>query len=206
MRISTGEPLTRSFYRRPAVQVAPALLGAVLVHETAEGRVAGVIVETEAYGGARDPASHACRGRTPRNATMFGPPGHAYVYFTYGMHHCVNVVTGEDGEGSAVLVRAVSPIEGLDFMAQRRGLARGADGRDGAGPVLPKRLASGPGMLCQAFALTRQDDGRDLTSGALRIERGARVPRAHIVRLPRVGIRSAMDRLWRFVLRDAPGA
>jgi DNA-3-methyladenine glycosylase len=137
----------RRFYRRDSREVAPELLNKVLVH----GRLAGRIVEVEAYRGGEDPASHAFRGRTPRNATMFGPAGHLYVYLTYGMHHCANAVCGPEGTASAVLVRALAPLRGLPTMRDRRPTARHE--RD---------LCSGPAKLCQALGLDRSFDGVDL--------------------------------------------
>ena len=146
----TRRRLPRSFYARAAHEVAPDLLGQVLVRIFPDGARASVrIVEVEAYG-PDDPASHAFRGETPRNTVMFGPPGHLYVYFTYGMHHCMNVVTGE---GSAVLLRAAEPLEGEEEMVVRRGRERPVD------------LCSGPGRLTQALAVDRRDDGLDLVAG-----------------------------------------
>jgi DNA-3-methyladenine glycosylase len=145
-----ARPLTRSFYRRDVRAVAPALLNKVLVH----GRRAARIVEVEAYLGADDAASHAFRGRTARNAVMFGPPGHLYVYFTYGMHWCANVVCSDDGVAQAALLRAAVPLAGLDEMrAARGGIRRDRD------------LCRGPARLCQALGLSREHDGADLVDG-----------------------------------------
>jgi len=162
----------------------------VLVHDDPRaGRLAGLIVETEAYGGADDPASHAHRGETPRNRVMFGRPGVAYVYFTYGMHHCFNVVCGAVGDPSAVLVRALEPVLGLSAMRRRR------PGADAA------RVARGPGSLARALGLDRGHDGADLTRGPLWI---ADLPPRRlgrpIGRGPRVGITRAAERPWRYWL------
>ena len=190
-----ARPLPRAFYARGPRALARALLGRVLVHDDpAAGRLAGRIVETEAYGGADDPASHAHRGETTRNRVMFGPPGHAYVYFTYGMHHCFNVVCAARGRAAAVLVRALVPLEGLEAMADRRGVHD------------PARLARGPGSLARAMGLDRRHDGADLTRGPVWVadlpaERGGR----SISTGPRVGIRLAADRPWRYWLAGEPG-
>ena len=189
-----GRPLPRAFYARDPVVVARAVLGRLLVHDLPQGRVSGLIVEAEAYRGADDPASHAHRGRTARNAAMFGEPGHAYVYFTYGMHHCLNLVTGAAGKASAVLVRALEPVDGDGLMRARRGA------------VAAPRLARGPGNVARALGLTRAHDGLDLVDGPLWLSdqpprRGGR----RIVRGPRVGIRVALDRDWRFFLEGHPG-
>ena len=188
-----GRPLPRVFYARDPVVVARAVLGRLLVHDSPQGRVSGIIVEAEAYRGADDPASHAHRGRTPRNAAMFGPAGHAYVYFTYGMHHCLNLVTGTAGEASAVLVRALEPVEGEELMRERRG----------GGAV--DRLARGPGNVARALGLTRAHDGLDLVGGALWLSDLPPRRRGHrIERGPRIGIRVALDRDWRWFLEGHP--
>jgi DNA-3-methyladenine glycosylase len=190
--------LPRAFYARPATEVAPALLGHVLVRALPDGtRAAARIVEVEAYG-PDDPASHAFRGMTPRNAAMFGPPGHLYVYFTYGMHFCMNAVTGRVGEGSAVLLRAGEPVEGVEGIRARRG-------RD---PIL--ELCSGPGRLTQALDVGRPEDAADLVNGdRVWVERGSR-PEGVGTGI-RVGVRET-TRSWRywlegnaFVSRGRPG-
>ncbi len=173
--------------------MARALLGRVLVHESPQGRVAGRIVEVEAYRGKQDPASHAYRGMTPRTRVMFGPAGHAYVYFTYGMHHCVNLVCEREGGAAAVLIRALEPLEGLQWMQRRRGLTEFA------------RLTRGPGCVAQAFGLDRGHTGLDLTAGPLFVAegRGLRGGRRIVVG-PRIGIRTGLDLAWRFWLVDHP--
>jgi DNA-3-methyladenine glycosylase len=174
--------------------VAREVLGRVLVRDGgAGGRRAGRIVEVEAYRGADDPASHAYRGRTPRNEVMFGPAGHAYVYFTYGMHHCLNLVTGPVGRAEAVLIRAIEPLAGLAEMARCRG------------DVPPERLGRGPGCVAEAMGLGRAENGLDLTLGPLWIadappwREGFRIARG-----PRIGIRQAQERPWRFFLAGHP--
>lgn len=184
-----GRPLPRSFYARDPLTVARAVLGRLLVCDSPAGRVSGLVVEVEAYRGALDPASHAYRGRTARNATMFGEPGHAYVYFTYGMHHCLNLVTEVAGRASAVLVRALEPVDGIELMRARRGVREVG------------RLARGPGNVARALGLTRADDGLDLAHGPLWLSdlpprRGGR----RLCRGPRIGIRVAVERAWRFYL------
>ncbi len=184
-----GAPLARSFYDRSSLEVAPDLLNKVLVAGGCRGR----IVEVEAYAGALDPASHAYRGPTARNATMFGPPGHLYVYFTYGMHFCANAVTGRPEDGHAVLLRALSPLAGLDTMRSRRPAAR----RD-------TDLASGPAKLCQAMGIGMADDGVDLVRGRIRIvDDGVRPPAQPGVSV-RVGITKAADRPWRWFVIGEP--
>jgi DNA-3-methyladenine glycosylase len=181
--------------------VAPDLLGCVLEHQTAEGLVAVKLTEVEAYAGASDPASHAFRGKTARNAVMFGPPGHAYVYFTYGMHFCVNLVClGKDGSASAVLLRAGAIVAGEELARARR--TRGS-------AVIPSRdLARGPARLCQALAIDRALDGADacLPSSPLRVRSEAGMPprSAGIATGPRVGVSSAAEIPWRFWLEGDP--
>jgi DNA-3-methyladenine glycosylase len=153
--------ISRDFFARHSVQVAPDLLGCVIEHQTADGLVAVELTEVEAYAGESDPASHAYRGKTRRNAVMFGPPGHAYVYFTYGMHFCVNLVCLGNGSASAVLLRAGAVIEGEDLARARR--ARRKPGGSTVGVQLAARdLARGPARLCQALDIDRSLDGADV--------------------------------------------
>ena len=189
-----ADPLPREFYRRPALDVAPALLGQLLLSESPDGVVAVSLTEVEAYEGASDPASHAFRGRTPRNAVMFGPGGHAYVYFTYGMHFCVNLVCGEEGTASAVLLRAGRVIEGEALALARRG----------RGPA--RDLARGPARLCQALGITRAMDGTDVCAprGALRVMPAPEADGTAVTAGPRVGVSSAGDWPWRFWLSADP--
>jgi DNA-3-methyladenine glycosylase len=186
--------LPREFYARPTLDVARDLIGAVLVHETAAGRAAGVIVETEAYIGESDPACHAAPGPTTRNAPLYGPPGIAYVYLNYGIHYLVNAVTEADGSPAAVLIRALEPLEGVDLMRRRR--ARGT-GRS-AGAFTDAELCRGPGNLSRALGITIRQNLRDLTVSALRIEdRGT--PRREIAWTPRIGITVGVEPEWRCV-------
>lgn len=192
-------PLPRSFFLQPTLRVARALLGKILVHETPAGRASGRIVEVEAYRGPADRAAHSRGGhRSPRNESMWGAGGHAYVYFVYGMHHCVNVVTRAAERPEAVLIRALEPLDGLDLMRARRGLAADA-------PAW--WLCRGPGALCRALGVTRALDGADLVRGPLRILDAPPVPPRAVVRTPRIGVAYAgADAAlpWRFFLRDVP--
>ncbi len=192
--------LERDLLDRPSPDVARGLLGRLLIHETEEGRCVGRIVETEAYAGPTDRASHARAGRTARTAVMFGPAGHAYVYLVYGMHHCLNVVCGPDGIASAVLIRALEPLDGLEVMRSRRG--------DTAGP--DARMAAGPARLCQALGIDRGHSGTDLTSDPrLYLAKPAVGLRDDEVLVgPRIGVDYAGEewsrRPWRFGLRSHP--
>ncbi|MGC4986270.1 DNA-3-methyladenine glycosylase [Streptomyces sp. DT193] len=184
----------RAALARPAEEVAPDLLGAVLTHETPEGTVSITITETEAYSGAADPASHAYRGRTPRNAVMFGPAGYLYVYRSHGLHWCANVVTGADGIASAVLIRAGRVIEGEDLARERRG-----------DKVESARLARGPGNFCQALGITAEHNGTDLlTDAPVALSEGEPVPAALVRAGPRVGVSRAHDWQHRFYLAGDP--
>jgi DNA-3-methyladenine glycosylase len=186
--------ISRDFFARHSVQVAPELLGCVLEHQTADGLVAVELTEVEAYEGEADPASHAYHGKTRRNAVMYGPPGHAYVYFTYGMHFCVNLVCLPAGRASAVLLRAGMVTEGEDLARARRTKSAEIASRD---------LARGPARLCQALGIDRSLDGADACvaesplrvrwPGARRTDRSAK-----IISGPRVGIARAAEVPWRF--------
>ena len=183
--------LPRRFYARPTLEVARDLLGKELLWRGSGAPMGGVIVEVEAYLGANDPASHAYRGETKRNRTMFGEPGHAYVYFTYGMHHCLNVVTEDAGTPHAILLRALAPSTGL---------ARWREAR----PDLPlERIASGPGRLCRALGLDRSHDGLDLVRSALTIRERANGP-LEVRSGPRIGISRAREMPYRFWLAHEP--
>ena len=187
-------PLDRELLERPVLEVAPRLLGCLLRREGPTGAVSVRLVEVEAYDGADDPGSHAFRGRTPRNTVMFGPPGHAYVYFTYGMHWCMNVVCGQTGQPSAVLLRAGEVIEGLPTARERRG-----------GRVPDRDLARGPARLCRTLGVDGTLNGADLFAGGrLRLLSGPAVPSRRIRRGPRVGLAAAADRPWRFWVDGEP--
>lgn len=195
--VSHAPRLARAFYARPSVTVARELLGQRLVRVLEDGqRLSGLICETEAYGGPDDEASHAYR-RTRRSAIMYGPPGHAYVYFIYGMHYCLNVVTELDGVPGAVLIRGLIPQEGLDTIRARR-------------PGVPDaRLCDGPGKVCQALGITIVQNGLDLVTGEhLFIEAAAPVASQEVVITPRIGVRGSPEvrsRPWRFVWQQDQG-
>jgi DNA-3-methyladenine glycosylase len=173
--------LKRDFFARSVHDVAPELIGATLLVDG----VGGTIVEVEAYDH-EDPAAHGYRGRTERNASMFGPPGHAYVYRSYGVHWCLNLVCEEEGSASAVLLRALEPEQGVDAMRDRR---RVDD---------PRLLAAGPGRLCQALGVTRDHDGLPLDRPPFELH--ARASEVQVVTGPRIGITQAADRPWRYCL------
>jgi DNA-3-methyladenine glycosylase len=182
-----GSPLKRAFFGRSVHEVAPGLIGATLL----VNGVGGIIVEVEAYHHT-DPAAHSYRGRTERNAVMFGPPGHAYVYFTYGMWHCVNVVCQPAGEAAAVLLRAGSVVEGAETVMSRRPGARARD------------LARGPARLCTALAIGPDRNGVDITHAPLFLTAGEPVPDALVRTGPRVGVARAADLTWRYWIADDP--
>lgn len=176
-----------SFYRRDTVRVARELLGKILVREAPGGVLSGRIVETEAYTGPGDPASHASRGPTPRSAIMFGPPGRAYVYFCYGMHHLLNLVTEVEGTAGAVLIRALEPRTGIERMRENRGWNK------------PTGLTDGPGKITRALEIDRKFNGYDLTRGEmLYLVDGEARPGETVITGPRVGIKQGLDRPWRF--------
>lgn len=185
--------LPLSFFGRDVAVVARDLLGALLVSSVGGQRTAGIIVETEAYGGPEDAASHAAtrQGPTERNRAMFGPPGRAYIYRSYGVHWCMNVVTGMEGQAQAVLLRGLEPWEGRSVMAQRRGRRT--------------LLAAGPGRLCQALAIDDALYGHDLSAPPLRLLAGWRVPADRVCRSGRVGVSVAAGLPLRFFVAGSPG-
>ncbi len=192
-RRGTRRTLPHDFYARPTLTVAEELLGKVLVHRTREGLASGVIVEAEAYIGEDDPACHASFGRTARNEPLFGPPGFAYVYLNYGIHYLVNAVTEADGYPGAVLIRALQPLDGIALMRRRRG----GDGR----AIDEHDLCRGPGNLTKALGITIRQNRLDLAASTLTIEdRGIAV--GTIATGPRIGIRVAVERPWRYWVAD----
>jgi DNA-3-methyladenine glycosylase len=170
--------------------VAPELIGKYIVYRSPLGKLSAKIVEVEAYIGQDDPACHAARGRTQRNAVMFGPPGFAYVYFVYGMYHCLNFVTEPEGSPAAVLLRAAEPEKGEDAMSR---LSPGNSGCD---------LLNGPGKFCRSFGLTRDQNGLDLTGNRIYLE-DRLVAVTQIRQSTRIGVRNGADRQWRFYDRDS---
>jgi len=201
MTVRMPPPLPAAFFCRPTAEVARDLLGTDLWRRLPDGALlSGRIVETEAYFGPDDEASHAFR-RTPRSEVMYGPGGRAYVYFTYGMHFCLNVVCGRQGKPGAVLLRALEPRVDLERMAALRGPAA----RDGRGGVDSRKLCSGPARLAQALAVDRTLNGADLRGEILRLTRGTSpLPDPAVVVTPRIGIRRATERYARYVVADSP--
>ncbi len=187
----TTPRLARPFFVRDPVALARDLLGRILFYKTPDGLLAGRIVETEAYTGAADPASHAFRGRTARNTVMFGPAGHAYVYFSYGMHHCLNVTAGAQGTAGAVLLRALEPLAGVEVMR-----ARGDHGPE-------SRLLSGPGKIGRAFGLSLDGNGRDFSRGPLGLAAGAPIPDREVAISRRIGISRAVELPYRFAVASS---
>jgi DNA-3-methyladenine glycosylase len=177
--------LPRSFYNGKTIDVARGLLGKILVH----GRTAGIIVETEAYLGGDDLAAHSARGITDRTRVIFGPPGHAYVYFIYGMYECLNIVAEPEGKAGCVLIRAAEPLAGIDLMKRRRPKAHSI-----------AKLASGPGRLTLAFAITRTENAADVTRGPLTVRERKQQPAFDIEVTPRIGIRHCADWPLRFLI------
>ena len=187
--------LPRRFYARPTLEVARDLLGKVLVHATPAGVTSGIIIEVEAYVGESDPACHAAPGPTKRNAPMYGPPGHAYVYLNYGVHNLVNVVTEPAGSPAAVLIRALEPVDGIDLMRRRRMRSRTVR-HARRNRIADHLLCQGPGNVTHALGITLQDTGIDLLGDKLYIDnRGHRIE--NIVWSPRIGISVGTEHQWR---------
>jgi DNA-3-methyladenine glycosylase len=183
--VAESQRLRRDFYARPAIDVARDCLGKILVH----GRTAGRIVEVEAYLGVHDRAAHAWSGITHRTRVLFGPPGHAYVYFIYGMYECLNFVAEPEGLAGCVLIRALEPLAGFTLMRRRRRTAKRLED-----------LTSGPGKLTQALGITRKLNGGDLVDGPLQVRRLRREPRFEVATTPRIGIRHNADWPLRFLI------
>jgi DNA-3-methyladenine glycosylase len=188
-----SDPFPSSWYQRPTLEVARDLLGALFVRHAGRTILSGTIVEVEAYHGDADEASHAYRGRTARNDAMFLAGGHLYVYFTYGMHFCMNVVTEAEGTGAAVLIRGIEPVDGISIMRRNRG-GRAAD----------LDLTNGPAKCCQAFGITRAQNGASLTGPEFFIHPCATVPEDDVRRSRRIGIRRSVDLPWRLSIQGNP--
>jgi DNA-3-methyladenine glycosylase len=174
---------------QPAVKIAPRLLGCLLERTLDNTVIRLKIVETEAYD-QTDAASHSYKGRTPRTDSMFGPPGFLYVYFTYGMHYCCNVVTGPPGQGAAVLIRAVEPLKGFDILSENRGDKQGVE------------LTNGPAKLCQSLRIDKTQNGHDLREAPIRLVIKPPIAASTIIQTPRIGISQSKDLPWRFFIRD----
>ena len=187
--------MNHAFFRQDTVELARKLLGCLLIHRTPDGAAGGMIVEAEAYVGAIDKACHAYRNRSGRTEIMYHDGGYAYVYLIYGMHHCFNAVTGPEGEGNAVLIRALEPVTGINLMQRRRNTK------------LLRSLCSGPGKVCQALGITKNEYGMDLCDPAspLRLIKYRHIPEAQIVATPRINVAYAEEAAawpWRFYVKD----
>ena len=219
--------LPRSFYLRPTLTVARDLLGKYFVRQHKGHTLVGKIVEAEAYRGKHDPASHAYRGRTRRNAAMFREGGYLYVYFTYGMHFCANVVTGKEGSGEAVLIRAIEPLKGIDVMMKNRfknrshkkksrGVPRsripprsrvvssGTNGTHVTAHLSPVNVTNGPAKLCEALAIRRGENAIDLLGAEIYILASPELPSSEVGRSARIGITRGKEKQWRFYIRGNP--
>lgn len=191
--LQIDDPLPRKFYDVPALVLARKLLGRLLVSRINDVITAGVIVETEAYLSFRDPASHAARGKTPRTAIQWGPPGFTYVYLIYGMYHCMNIVSDRNGVAGCVLLRALEPIHGLETMQQRRPRAK-----------TKVQLCNGPGKLTAALGVNRQHNAIDLTQSLLSIHNFEAQQKFHISQSSRIGLKEGLELPYRFYINDNP--
>lgn len=194
----SNKKLTKTFYQRELLRVAKDLLGKIIVKYDNDFILAGKIVEVEAYHGDIDEAAHSYGGMTKRTEIMFEEGGYLYVYFTYGAHHCCNVVTGKKGQGTAVLVRAVEPVSGIDSMIKNRFRRKLKNEKE------ISNLTSGPGKVCQAFGIDRSHSGIDLTGGKIFILENTRIPNKEIGVSKRIGITKSKELPWRFFIKDNP--
>jgi DNA-3-methyladenine glycosylase len=210
--VKISNKLPRSFYLQRTLKVAKDLLGKHLIRKIGRSTLIGKIVEVEAYLGEKDPASHAYRGKTKRNEVMFLEGGHLYVYFTYGMHYCCNVVTEKKGIGHAVLLRAIEPVEGIERMMKNRKKNR-SNGiiKNRSDGVLEDwrnekmvNLTNGPAKLCQAFGVARTQNGTDLLGDEIFITNRPKIPNSKIGQSTRIGIRNGKEKLWRFYIKENP--
>jgi len=195
LKIPTAK-LERSFYTRNVLTVAKDLLGKILVKEDNDKKFSGKIVEVEAYDGSIDEAAHTYIGLTKRNEIMFGIGGFLYVYFTYGAHYCCNVVTGKPGKGTAVLIRSVEPIDGIEAIIENR------YGRELLNEKEKYNLTNGPGKVCQAFNINKKHNGFDLTGGYTYILNAPKIKNKDIMVTKRIGINKSIDLPWRFYIKD----
>jgi DNA-3-methyladenine glycosylase len=195
------KPLLRSFYLRPTLQVARDLLGKHIVRKVGSKLLIGKIVEVEAYCKG-DPASHAFRGITKRNEVMFWEGGHLYVYFTYGMHFCANVVTGNEGTGEAVLIRAVEPLAGIEVMKINRYGSNKSLNLQSLNRKSFINLTNGPAKFCQAFGIERKENGTDLLDSEISITEGESILSKYIKRSSRIGIQQGVEKNWRLFIRE----
>ncbi len=198
MNLADLKKLNYLFYNRDLLVVARELLGKIIVKADGKKLLAGKIVEVEAYDGRVDEAAHTFIGKTKRNEIMFGSGGYFYVYFTYGAHFCCNIVTGEKGHGTAVLIRGVEPVEGIEQMALNR------YGKYLINEKEKYNLTSGPGKVCQAFGITRKYYGEDLIKGRVYLLNQRKIPENSIIRTTRIGIKKSTELNWRFYIKDNP--
>ncbi len=195
-RLNLLNKLTKNFYTRELLTVAEDLLGKYFIRKLDGKILAGKIVEVEAYDGEIDEASHTFRGKTKRNEIMFEEGGYLYVYFTYGVHFCCNVVSGKKDEGKAILIRGIEPLEGIEIMAENR------FGKNKISEKEKENLTSGPGKICQAFDIAREENGVDLMGDEIFLLKNKKVSEADIVRSKRIGIKKSTELPWRFYIKD----
>jgi DNA-3-methyladenine glycosylase len=197
------KPLSRSFYLKPTLQVARDLLGKYFIRWTGKNLLIGKIVEVEAYR-SNDPASHSFRGKTNRNSMMFYEGGHLYVYFTYGMHFCANIVTRREGIGEAVLIRAIEPLVGIEMMKINRYGSNKSINLQSLNHQSLINLTNGPAKFCKAFGILRKENGSDLTNSDIIITDGEIISSRSIGRSSRIGIHAGLEKKWRFFIKENP--